>query len=186
VATGQGFLDLCKEFAPHLRTIIGKDMMVAITDRERFLAYVPGEKIDVKAVVGEKIPSSDPMLAAMTSGQTLRANVPKEAYGYPFKATMTPVFDNNRNVIGCIGVGISMEIESEVMELSYSLNQAMEQVAAAIQQITASASEISVSEKNLREHITKMGEATGKINNVLGFIKQIADETKMLGLNAAI
>lgn len=186
MTTGLDFLELCKEFSPYLKTIIGKDMMVAVTDRERFIAYVPGDKIDVKAVVGERIPASDPILATIASGKTLKANVPKEAYGYPFKATMTPVFDDHGKVVGCVGIGISMETEVEVMELSTGLSQAMEQVAAAIQEIAASASEISVSEKLLGDLVTKVVEATGKINDVLSFIKQIADETKMLGLNAAI
>jgi len=169
-----------------MREIVGKDLMVAVTDRERFLYYVPGEKIDVRAAVGEKIPPDDPMNTAMKSAKSLRANVPREVYGTPFKAIMTPVYGDDQKVIGCVGLGIAMETETEIIEMSNNLKQSMEQVAAAIEQIAASAAEITSSERRLGELISEVAEATANIIDVLGFIRQIADETKMLGLNAAI
>jgi len=54
------------------------------------------------------------------------------------------------------------------------------------QELTSSASEIHTNEQSLNDSITEIIGITEQINDVSAFIKEIADETKMLGLNAAI
>jgi methyl-accepting chemotaxis protein len=183
---GPELLAMSKAMAPYFRSFFGKDMMVAVTDRERILAYAPGEKINGPCDVGALIPSGEPMLEAMASGKGSTVNVPKEVYGFPFKSTMTPIFDNAGQVIGCICVGTSMEVEDEVKKMSALLLTSLGQVSAAIQEIASSAAEVADSGRRLVELVRKMGEATDQINQVLTFIRAAADQTKMLGLNAAI
>jgi methyl-accepting chemotaxis protein len=50
----------------------------------------------------------------------------------------------------------------------------------------ASASTISENQTNLNDEIKNVNSVTGKIDAVMDFIKDIADETRLLGLNAAI
>ena len=35
------------EFAPYLKKVMQKDIMISVTDREKFVAYEPGFKLDV-------------------------------------------------------------------------------------------------------------------------------------------
>lgn len=170
---------------PYLKEVFGKDIMVGITDREKFLAYYPGEKIDVGVKIGQKVPKEDPIIKAMEIKQNIITNVPKEAYGFSFKSSTTPILENGE-AIGCIGIAVSMEQEVKVIEVADILRQSMEQVTAAIQQIAASAGEISTSEQKLYNEIELIAQTAGEINKILGFIKNIADQTKILGINAAI
>lgn len=182
---GKELLEHFIAIGPYLKEVYGKDVMVGVTDREKFLAYYPGEKIDVGAEIGQIVPQEDPIIKAMEIKQNIITNVPKEAYGFPFKSSSTPILENGE-AIGCIGIAVSMEQEVKVLEVADILNQSLEQVAAAIQQIAASAGEISANEQKLYYDIEEIAQTTGEINKILGFIKNIADQTKILGINAAI
>ena len=59
-------------------------------------------------------------------------------------------------------------------------------MATAVGQITAATNEISQNQQHLHGEIEQVKSLVDKINDVMVFIKEIADETKMLGLNAAI
>jgi len=60
------------------------------------------------------------------------------------------------------------------------------EVAAVIQELAATASQIAGNEAELNRNVMAVYEVSEKINDVIGFVNQIAAETKMLGLNAAI
>lgn len=184
---GTKVLEALQIVAPHLKELFGRDIMISVTDTDKFLTYVPGDHIDVHAQAGNRIPDSDTMRVAMAKKQTISGNIPKEAYGFAFKGICAPIFDDDGiKVIGCSGIGIAMDTELTVMNLADSLNISLSQAASAIQQIAASASNINVNEKKLHDNVSEVADASKQINEILNFIKNIADETKMLGLNAAI
>lgn len=62
----------------------------------------------------------------------------------------------------------------------------VEEIALAMEEIAASASEINVNESNLADVIKEVQGISSEINEILNFIRSVADQTKMLGLNAAI
>lgn len=70
--------------------------------------------------------------------------------------------------------------------MSGNLHEGLTQIAASMEQMAASAMEVSQNQNLLNQEISNVQSLSEQINEVLAFIKQIADETKMLGLNAAI
>jgi len=69
---------------------------------------------------------------------------------------------------------------------SDTLNDGLNQVSATMEELAASATDISANQARLNAEITNVNTVTGKIDEVMDFIKDIADETRLLGLNAAI
>lgn len=183
---GKELLEHFQLVAPYLKEVLGKDMMIAVTDREIFIAYYPGDKIDIGAKAGQPIPPSDPINISIQQKKTLSAIVPKEAYGISFKGIMTPVFGENGTVVGCIGIGINMELEAEVTEIVENLKMSLEQSSSSTKELATSAEEINDYQQNLYTNINEIVNITSEINQVLSFIKTIAAQTKMLGLNASI
>ncbi|MDO7785901.1 PocR ligand-binding domain-containing protein [Desulforamulus aquiferis] len=74
----------------------------------------------------------------------------------------------------------------KLKNMSNNLHEGLTQIAASMEQMAASAAEVSQNQNLLNQEISNVQSLSEQINEVLAFIKQIADETKMLGLNAAI
>ncbi|MBP2652890.1 MAG: putative sensor domain protein [Firmicutes bacterium] len=67
-----------------------------------------------------------------------------------------------------------------------TLNDSAHQISATMQELAASAVSVSDNQTELNSEIRNVNTVTGKIDEVMEFIKDIADETRLLGLNAAI
>ena len=70
--------------------------------------------------------------------------------------------------------------------LAGSINDSIIQISATMEELAASASDVSNNQAALNHEIANVNVVSGKINEVMDFIKEIADETRLLGLNAAI
>jgi ligand-binding sensor protein len=67
-----------------------------------------------------------------------------------------------------------------------TLSDGLHQVSSTMEELAASATDISGNQARLNAEIQNVNTVTGKIDEVMDFIKEIADETRLLGLNAAI
>ncbi|TWH46245.1 PocR ligand-binding domain-containing protein [Sporomusa sp. KB1] len=66
------------------------------------------------------------------------------------------------------------------------LDDSLHQISATMEELAASAGTVSDNQANLNSEIGNVSSVTGEINSVMDLIKEIADETRLLGLNAAI
>lgn len=74
----------------------------------------------------------------------------------------------------------------KIKHMTNALSDNFSQISAAMEQIAASSVEVTHNQEHLNQEILNVKNVSDEINNVLGYIKSIADQTKMLGLNAAI
>lgn len=76
--------------------------------------------------------------------------------------------------------------QMKIKHMTGALSDNFSQISAAMEEIAASSVEVTHNQERLNKEILNVKDISNEINNVLGYIKSIADQTKMLGLNAAI
>lgn len=74
----------------------------------------------------------------------------------------------------------------KIKQMTSTLKETFEQISCATQQLAASSMEVTENQNLLNSEIQNVQEISNEINVVLGYIKDITNQTKMLGLNASI
>ena len=107
----------------------------------------------------------------------------KETYGVSFKANTTPVINEDRKVVGWIGVSVNTEQYEEIMV-------AIEELKNSLKETKLTASVITNGVVNLSEKLNFLAENTEKLisegSEALKLVENISKQSNLLGLNAAI
>lgn len=182
-----GIVTAFDSFAPLLVEMLPEGGMMYVTNRKQIIKRhaSTGHQID-KLQVGDPVEELPLVREVIDKRKQISQELPAEKYGVPVMAVADPIMDAQGNVIGCFGLSLPKTMAASVREMSDNLGKGLTDVSAAMEEMTASASEVAQQQELLNNELDKMNELAGEINQVLVFIKEIAEETKMLGLNAAI
>lgn len=179
-------LDYLLKIAPLLKEIfLEEDNMVVITDLEKVIYYVPGKTFDVGGV-GSRLAPGDGLYDCIQARRTMRVNVPKELYGVPFRAVSTPIYDENRKVIGAFGIAWSLDEQQKISELSETLAASIQQISASVAEIANTAEYSSSLQNEMIKSAEDMKGHADQTTTITNLIKNISGQTNLLALNAAI
>jgi hypothetical protein len=171
---------------PSLQAVLPFDSMIVISDTERFLHYAPGVKMQHKSPVGELIRAGDGMWDAISQKKIQSSIISKEVWGFTFKNTSSPIFNGNGQVIGAIGLASSLETQEILHDAAQTIAASSEQVTASSQELAANATKLQNKLETLRISGELMTKNLSESEKILLFIKEIAANTNLLGLNASI
>lgn len=177
-----------KDFAPLLANSFPEGAVLLATDLERIVARQGSEKFDIKAIqVGTKLTEQDAAPRSIRARSRVVLNVGAKVFGVPAQIISTPMFDEETNEpIGAFGLIFPRAAAENLREMSARLKASTQEMASVMEEIAASANEINLNESTLASNVREVQGISSQINDILGFIKSVADQTKMLGLNAAI
>ncbi|OOM75966.1 putative sensory transducer protein YfmS [Clostridium puniceum] len=74
----------------------------------------------------------------------------------------------------------------KIKQLTATLSESFEQISSATEQLASSSMEVTETQTLLNNEILNVQNLSNEINIILGYIKDISKQTKMLGLNASI
>lgn len=157
------------------------------TDREKFIMKI--DPLDLVSFVqpGQAFARGGAADYVMDSRQPMAVELGAEVYGQPLRVACFPIFDDDTDEpIGTLGMAITRHNAQAMKEMAASFMSGLTEISAAIQQTASSAASINTSEQQLNQHIEEIQHSAREIFSILESIKSIADQTKMLGLNAAI
>lgn len=156
------------EFLPFIKEVLQKDIMASVTDLNQFIAYVPGDAIDVKVKKGMPIPEGDPLRATIVNNQIITAVVPKEVYGVPFRAVTYPIRDKKGNCIGAIGIAESLVKEQRIKE-------ALDEIVSKIENSNQNISSISDDVHDMSLGIQELSSVVEEVNASIVEITDLSD-----------
>jgi len=156
------------EFLPFIKEVLQKDIMASVTDLNQFIAYAPGDAIDVKVKKGMPIPEGDPLRATISNNQIITAIVPKEVYGVPFRAVTYPIRDKKGNCIGAIGIAESLVKEQRIKE-------ALDDIVSKIEKSNHNISSISDDVHDMSLGIQELSSVVEEVNASIVEITDLSD-----------
>lgn len=162
------------------------DCSAMVCDKEgRIVHYFPAETFHAAVKIGE-IAQGGPILECIRTGRKVIAAIPQAVYGIPCKAIVRPVFDENQQFIGIIGVAVSMQTHAILNAAALTIAATSQQLNVTAENLTISANKLSDNLNQVRQEGEKVLGDINKTANILNFVSDIAENSNLLGLNAAI
>jgi hypothetical protein len=183
---GREKIEAMLKSAEYLSEIFDEDFAVGVTDCQKFLKMVPGKKLDLKTKPGDPIPIGSGIHKALNEKRQVRLIVPREVYGIPFISTCTPIFDEQGVAIGCIGIGMSIEQQDKLRQISEEFASAFQEVLSSIDSISYEAQQLSSLSHQLNTFGANSEKDLKDVGKITNYIKKVSDQANLLGLNASI
>lgn len=162
------------------------DCSAMVCDAEgRILHYSPADTFYAEVKIGE-IAQGGAMLECIRTKKKVIAAIPTKVYGIPCKAIVKPVFDENQQFIGIIGVAISMQTHEILQNAAQTIAATSQELCATAEGLNMSAGKLSDDLAQVRLDGEKVLNDIKKTTDILHFVSSIAANSNLLGLNAAI
>lgn len=176
------------DFAPILAEMFPEGAYIYMSDLTKIAYAQASDKFDMPSIaVGYELRETDIAYRTLQTKKPIIEEIDASKYGQPLTIANFPLYDDeHKNLVATLGIVTPKKTAVTLREMSINLESSLEGIAAAIEELSASATEIHTNEGELNTDIKGIINVSEEINEVSAFIKEIADETKMLGLNAAI
>ena len=170
--------------ALYVGSIFREDAAIRVTDREKVLAYVPGRALDIRVAVGTPITAR--MARCLKEDRIDTYEVAKEKYGIPIKVINAPFHGVEGEPIGMISAVLNINDTAELAASMNSISQLTQTVYASVEEVSHSANELAQAGQESVAQAAVLKEKNADTIKVIEFINNIAQQTNLLGLNAAI
>ncbi|MEK3836697.1 methyl-accepting chemotaxis protein [Paenibacillus sp. FSL M7-0896] len=171
---------------PLVQRLFPLDVMFALADRDKFIYYLQGKELKAKIELGSPVPPSGGIRSALESGEEVSATIPREIYGIPFKSSSMPIRDRNGVVTGVFTIGISLSNQVTLSDAANALAVTSDEISSTSVEIAGTASDLANTVGDLKELGQKVVEDLQQTDEILDFIRKVAENSNLLGLNAAI
>lgn len=175
-------------FAPVLTELLPEGGVLCVSNKDFFMKKQASGKFDIASLqVNTAVREGSVQAEAIRQKKRIVQEVDAAVFGFPVLGAAAPLVDEETGeIVGTFGLALPRKLAHELKNVSNSLGEGLNGVSAAVEQITAATNDVSNNQSHLHGEIQKVKGQLDSINKVMAFIKEIADETKMLGLNAAI
>lgn len=185
-ARDQQALDRIACVLPQICDLFTSGVGVSMTDREKFVLYVPGKRRDLKIPPGREIKGGNAISVAMQEKRLVAKRLDKSLYGEVLIAVAVPIFNEDNEVIGAVNAYETVEQEEALKEVAAQLTDSITVLASTSEEISAQSQQVASTSKELARYAEGSQHKVEETNEVLHMIKAISEQTNLLGLNAAI
>ena len=187
IQTNEQLIDAFKLVLPYLNPILPDDTRLVISSPEAILDVAPAKHLQIKSTPGDSVRSIAVVQQAFNERRTTSSALDSSVYGVPIHVTVAPVTGPNGDVP--IVISSSYEISDTLNKIAENIDRianATETVYQSIEQVANSAGELARTGQESVSQAGTLQERNAETIKVIDFINEIAQQTNLLGLNAAI
>lgn len=174
--------------APYINQITAADMSVSVIEGDTYLVYVPAENLDFGKKPGDRLKPNTTAVKCMREKKRLIAEVKKEdsLTGVPYLVNAMPVIDERGEAIGCIVTIETTDNQEFIREAAGNLQKSAAHLSEAILNVSSQAEKLAATGEQLQSSAVATLEKVQETDKIVTFINNVAKQTNLLGLNAAI
>ena len=184
IKTDQDVLNAFVAVAPYLNRVIRQEVVVCVTNTEKNLITVLNDKVKFSPAVGAPITGNTKRV--VDTGRDYVGLVDEKLYGRGVRSMITPIRGINGSVIGTFVAAMDVEQDIRLAHAVDEVTKSTETVYNAVEQVAQSASELAKSGQEAVQQAADLKVRNSETIKVIDFINNIAQQTNLLGLNAAI
>jgi len=174
--------------APFLQKLQTDPCTVVITDLHEVRTIVQSPQVPMPVKEGTKFEQfkGSVMYKCMESKTRMVERRGKELFGYPYVAVAEPIFEPDGAFAGVIGVIVRTELYDVLQQQSQELSALIEELTANADTLSRAAEEAAASNEKMTVNAAAAEQEIEGTSTVLSFIREVAAQSNLLGLNAAI
>ena len=184
IKTDQDVLNAFVAVAPYLNRVIRQEVVVCVTNTEKNLITVLNDKVKFSPAVGAPITGNTKRV--VDTGRDYVGLVDEKLYGRGIRSMITPIRGINGSVVGTLVAAMDVEQDIRLAHAVDEVTKSTETVYNAVEQVAQSASELAKSGQEAVQQAADLKVRNSETIKVIEFINNIAQQTNLLGLNAAI
>ncbi len=174
-------------FAPIVIDSQPEGAWACVTDTEKIVKRMGSEKFDIKALqVGTNMTDNNVVKKTLAGGRRYQDDTYDKMFGHCRTIGIPLIEEGSSDVSGIFALTVPRNLASSLQEMAGKLKQAAGEMANVMNEIATAAGEINNTGVTLAERVQAVKENAASIAEITEFTKSVAEQTKMLGLNAAI
>jgi uncharacterized protein YukE len=174
------------ELIPYMQYFFEDEIAFTMSTTDHFIKVVNSTNINMNAKPGDPLRPGGAAYECIKAKKPLTLIVPKEVFGVAIKAIGIPVKDDRGTIVGSIVLVKSLKRYNEILSLSKTLSESLDEISQASGLISCGIEEAVHSNDMVLSEVHEAASNAKNTDEVLSFVRNVASQTNLLGLNAAI
>ncbi|XBX75577.1 methyl-accepting chemotaxis protein [Proteinivorax tanatarense] len=174
------------DVAPFINKLTTSDFAVSVCDLNGCVSYIPSDKLNHGLKPGQPHVEGSTAQKCLNKKQRIIQRVNKDVFGFPYIAIAIPLYNNHQKLVGVVSFAETVDKQQVLIGAAEKLKKTMENLGIYTNDISTTVNNTAKVGSDLNEAFKQSIEKIQQTDRVLGFIKEISNQTNLLGLNAAI